>query len=220
MLYRHSCYWHLCCVALFVCVAYFSKPDINYRMLKSEARKVFSAKRKVTAAQQRLKWDDLILIQFQGLPLPDIDLLFTYAAMETEVNTDPIVDYLHFRNPAMQVAYPVCEFENYTMQAVLATLDTPFIKNQYGTPEPEMDQALIIPPAAVDLVILPLLCFDKLGYRVGYGKGFYDKYLQQVSNDVIKVGLSYYEPIDKIQDLNEFDVPLDYCITPERMYEF
>lgn len=189
-------------------------------MLKSEARKVFSAKRKTTTAQQRLKWDDLILIQFQGLPLPDIDILFSYAAMDTEVNTDPIVDYLHFRNPAMQVAYPVCEFENYTMQAVLATPDTPFIKNQYGTPEPETEGASIIPPEAIDLVILPLLCFDKLGYRVGYGKGFYDKFLEQVSDNVIKVGLSYYEPIDKIQDLNEFDVPLDYCITPERMYEF
>ncbi|MCH5687390.1 hypothetical protein LWM68_25875 [Niabella sp. W65] len=68
-----------------------------------------------------MKWDDLILIRFQSLPLPDIDMLFTYAAMETEVNTDPIVDYLHFRNPAMQVAYPVCEFEHYTMQAVLVT---------------------------------------------------------------------------------------------------
>ncbi|HTG57240.1 MAG TPA: 5-formyltetrahydrofolate cyclo-ligase, partial [Niabella sp.] len=92
--------------------------------------------------------------------------------------------------------------------------------NQYGTPEPEAEGASIILPEAIDLVILPLLCFDKLGYRVGYGKGFYDKFLEQVSDEVIKVGLSYYEPIDKIQDLNEFDVPLDYCITPERMYEF
>ncbi|ULT41646.1 5-formyltetrahydrofolate cyclo-ligase [Niabella defluvii] len=106
------------------------------------------------------------------------------------------------------------------MQAVLVTPDTPFIKNQYGTPEPEVEAASVIPPEAIDLVIVPLLCFDKLGYRVGYGKGFYDKFLEQVGDQVIKVGLSYYEPIDKIQDLNEFDVPLDYCITPERMYEF
>src|SRR5690606_28389472 len=137
-----------------------------------------------------------------------------------EVNTDPVADYLHFRNPSLQIAYPVCDFEQFTMQATLATPDTPFIKNRYGTPEPAGAEAIIIPPVDIDLVIVPLFCFDKKGYRVGYGKGFYDKFLQDTRADVIKVGLSYYDPIDKIQDLNEFDVPLDYCITPERMYEF
>ncbi|HMR83525.1 MAG TPA: 5-formyltetrahydrofolate cyclo-ligase [Niabella sp.] len=187
-------------------------------MLKSEARKIFLEKRRYTTLPQRMKWDDLILIQFQNLGLPDINILFSYAAMEMEVNTDPVVDYLLFRNPGLQVAYPVCEFENYTMKAVAVTADTPFVKNKYGTPEPV--SATTIVPDSIDMAIIPLLCFDKKGYRVGYGKGFYDKYLQHTSNDIIKIGLSYYEPVDEISDRNEFDVPLNYCITPERMYEF
>lgn len=187
-------------------------------MLKSEARKVFTEKRKAATSQQRMKWDDLILIRFQDLALPGIDVLFTYAAMEMEVNTDPVVDYLLFRNPGLEVAYPVCGFENYTMTAVAVRADTPFVKNKYGTPEPESTE--IIAPGSIDMVIVPLLCFDKKGYRVGYGKGFYDKYLQHTRADIIKIGLSYYEPVDEISDRSEFDVPLDYCITPERMYEF
>jgi 5-formyltetrahydrofolate cyclo-ligase len=187
-------------------------------MLKSDARKIFAEKRRATTSQQRMKWDDLVLIQFQNLALPDINVLFTYAAMEMEVNTDPIVDYLLFRNPGLQVAYPVCEFESYTMKAVAVTADTPFIKNKYGTPEPESTE--IITPDSIDMVIIPLLCFDKKGYRVGYGKGFYDKYLLHTRPDIIKIGLSYYEPVDEITDRNEFDVPLNYCITPGRMYEF
>ena len=189
-------------------------------MQKSDARKLYAKKRKEITPEQRLRWDDLILIQFQTLHLSDIDMLFTYAAMPEEVNTDPIVDYLHFRNPALQVAYPVCDFDTYTMQAILSTPDTPFVQNQYGTPEPQIDDAEIIPPSAIDVVIVPLLCFDKDGYRVGYGKGFYDKFLSHARKDAIKIGLSYYQPIDKIEDRSEFDVPLDYCVTPERTYEF
>ncbi|MCH5598148.1 5-formyltetrahydrofolate cyclo-ligase [Niabella ginsengisoli] len=189
-------------------------------MKKSEARKIFTEKRKTATEQQRNKWDDLILIRFQTLPIPDLNVLFTYAAMETEVNTDAIVDYLHFRNPALQVAYPVCDFDTYTMQAIASTIDTPFIKNRYGTPEPRMDNAEVMPSQSIDVVIIPLLCFDKDGYRVGYGKGFYDKFLADTREDVIKIGLSYYEPIDKIEDRSEFDVPLNYCVTPERTYEF
>lgn len=167
-----------------------------------------------------MKWDDLILIQFQELHLPPIDILFTYAAMEAEVNTDAIVDYLHFKNPALTVAYPVCDFSSYTMQAFATSIDTAFIKNQYGTPEPETEGLEIVPPAAVDVIIIPLLCFDEKGYRVGYGKGFYDKYLSICRPGIVKAGLSYYEPVDKIEDTDKFDVPLDYCITPERIYEF
>jgi 5-formyltetrahydrofolate cyclo-ligase len=65
-----------------------------------------------------------------------------------------------------------------------------------------------------------LLAFDVKGNRVGYGKGYFDKYLKECREDCIKVGLSYYEPLDSIDDANEFDVPLDFCITPQRTYVF
>ncbi|MFT4095180.1 MAG: 5-formyltetrahydrofolate cyclo-ligase [Niabella sp.] len=187
-------------------------------MLKSEARKIFAQKRKTITPQQRNRWNDLVLIQFQNISLPPVHTLFTYAATDTEVSTDAIVDYLHFQNPGMQIAYPFSDFETSSMQAIKVTAETLFIINKYKIPEPET--GTIIFPEDIDVVIMPMLCFDKEGYRVGYGKGFYDKYLEQVREDVIKVGLCYYEPIDKIDDRNKFDVPLDYCVTPERTYEF
>lgn len=187
-------------------------------MLKAEARKIFAERRLQITAQQRMKLDDLMLIQFQKLPLPQLQTLFTYAATANEVDTDTIVDYLHFQNPDLEIAYPVTDFKTLTMQAMLTDMETEFIKNQYGIAEPESRE--VVSPENIDLIIVPLLCFDKEGYRVGYGKGFYDKYLVQTRADAIKVGLSYYEPIDKIDDRNNFDVPLNYCITPERLYEF
>ena len=75
-------------------------------------------------------------------------------------------------------------------------------------------------PAEIDLVFVPLLAFDKKGFRVGYGKGFYDKWLAGCRPDCIKVGFSYFEPVESIDDRHEFDVPLNLCITPHNVYVF
>jgi 5-formyltetrahydrofolate cyclo-ligase len=67
---------------------------------------------------------------------------------------------------------------------------------------------------------VPLLAFDEKGFRVGYGKGFYDRFLKQCKDGGIKIGLSYFNPIDTIEDAGEFDVPLNFCITPQKVYVF
>ncbi|MFB6306170.1 MAG: 5-formyltetrahydrofolate cyclo-ligase, partial [Flavobacteriales bacterium] len=75
-----------------------------------------------------------------------------------------------------------------------------------------------IPEEKIDMVILPLVVSDKKGNRVGYGKGFYDKFLHDCKKDITKVGLSFYEPVQQIDDIEEHDEPLDICITPENVY--
>jgi 5-formyltetrahydrofolate cyclo-ligase len=75
-------------------------------------------------------------------------------------------------------------------------------------------------PQEIDLVIVPLLAFDEKGIRVGYGKGYYDRYLKDCREDCLKVGFSYFEAVERIEDADEFDVPLDFCITPNRIYVF
>ena len=78
----------------------------------------------------------------------------------------------------------------------------------------------ITEPDEIDLVLVPLLAFDQEGYRVGYGKGYYDKFLSQCREDVIKIGLSFFEPVDAISDINQFDMSLNYCVTPQQVYDF
>ena len=72
----------------------------------------------------------------------------------------------------------------------------------------------------LEVIFVPLLVFDKLGHRVGYGGGYYDKFLGSIKDDVLKIGLSLFEPIDKIQDIERHDIRLDYSITPKRVYDF
>ena len=72
----------------------------------------------------------------------------------------------------------------------------------------------------MEVIFVPLLAFDKQGDRVGYGGGYYDKFLGDIKNNALKIGLSLFEPIDKILDIEDHDISLDYIITPKRVYNF
>ncbi|MDH3493028.1 MAG: 5-formyltetrahydrofolate cyclo-ligase, partial [Acidobacteriota bacterium] len=73
---------------------------------------------------------------------------------------------------------------------------------------------------SLDFVLVPLLCFDRRGHRVGYGGGYYDRFLAKVRPDCLKIGLSFFGPVDEIEDVHEGDIRLDYCVMPERIYDF
>ena len=129
-------------------------------MLKREARKLFREKRGAITPAQRLKWDDLLLIQFQTLQLPFLERVLSFYPLEVhnEVNTFIITDYLHFKNPGLLIAYPRTEFSNHSMQAIACSLDTVFEDNEYNIPEPLLGE--VVPPASLDMVLVPLLGFD------------------------------------------------------------
>lgn len=189
-------------------------------MLKHELRKIYKKKRLALSSSQRMRLDDLLLIQLQRIPLTDIKILMSYWPLEhhCEMNTLLYTRYLEHALPALKIAFPVGDLETKEMKAVLVHEETNFVENVYGIPEP--DEGEEIAAAAIDLVFVPLLAFDTAGYRVGYGMGFYDRFLSKCHQEVITIGFSYFDPIDRIEDRNQFDVPLNYCITPEKVYEF
>jgi 5-formyltetrahydrofolate cyclo-ligase len=189
-------------------------------MFKKEARKLYRGQRNLLSAGDRMKFDDLILIQLQTVDLPFLSSVLSFYPIEekAEINTFSITDYLHFRNPALQISYPRTNVETNTMQAVACCADTIFMANQYKIPEPVGDE--IVSPKDLDLVLIPMLAFDKKGHRIGYGKGFYDRFLKECKPDCLKIGLSYFEPLDNINDATDFDVTLNFCITPQQVYVF
>jgi 5-formyltetrahydrofolate cyclo-ligase len=63
-------------------------------------------------------------------------------------------------------------------------------------------------------VLIPLLAFDKSGQRVGYGRGFYDKFLATLKSDVKKIGLSFFPPVDEVSNTHAQDLPLEVVVTP------
>ena len=128
------------------------------------------------------------------------------------------MEYLKFINPGLRVVIPKTQWDDGTMQHYLYDDNTVLVKNKFDILEPAGGELVL--ENQVDLVLLPLLAFDEKGYRVGYGKGFYDRFLSHCREDVIKIGLSFFDAEKRIDDTDEFDIPLTYCITPGKIYEF
>lgn len=189
-------------------------------MNKIELRKIYLQKRKSITTKEKLIGDDLMLLQFQQLNFSNIQFVLSYWPLNStnEPNTHLFTGYLKHLYPNINIAYPVTNTNNHTMQAILTHEHTTFVANQWGIYEPT--DGYLLPPHQIDLIFVPLIIFDILGYRVGYGKGFYDKFLTKCHKNVVTIGFSYFEPITKISDTQSFDVPLNYCITPQNRYEF
>jgi 5-formyltetrahydrofolate cyclo-ligase len=154
------------------------------------------------------------------LPIPFISVLFSFQPLveRNEIDPSTMTRFLQFQNPGLMVAYPKINVTDNFMQAIACYDETEFRDNHLGIAEPVSDEE--IDPQEIDMVLVPLLAFDEKGSRVGYGKGYYDAFLKQCRDDCIKVGLSYFEALPLIEDASDFDVPLNYCITPQKVYVF
>jgi 5-formyltetrahydrofolate cyclo-ligase len=104
------------------------------------------------------------------------------------------------------------------MKHFLLTDNTIIKKNEYNIPEPV--DGIEISNDKIEVVFIPLLAFDKKGNRVGYGKGFYDKFLSNCKPETLKIGLSFFEAENEISDVFDGDIGLDYCVTAEGIYRF
>lgn len=133
-----------------------------------------------------------------------------------EIDTEFILQILHGKDKEIVVSKT--DFPTLSMLHFLLTDNTKFKKNNYNIPEPV--DGLEVPTNKIDVVFVPLLAFDEKGNRVGYGKGFYDKFLSECKPETIKIGLSFFEPELIITEISENDIQLNYCVTPEKTYRF
>ncbi|NQY04849.1 MAG: 5-formyltetrahydrofolate cyclo-ligase [Flavobacteriaceae bacterium] len=187
-------------------------------MEKVILRKLYKEKRKTLTLD---KLEDLsidIANQLVQLKIWDRTYfhLFLPIKEQLEINTEYILHVLHAKDK--EVVISKSDFETLEMVNYLLTDNTIIKKNSYNIPEPV--DGIEVPIEKIDIVFIPLLAFDILGNRVGYGKGFYDRLLTQCNSNCIKIGLSFFEAEAKITDVFDTDIPLDYCVTPERIYEF
>jgi 5-formyltetrahydrofolate cyclo-ligase len=142
--------------------------------------------------------------------------IFLPITEHKEVDTEFILHLLAGKDK--EIVISKSDFETRNMTHFLLTDNTQIKKNEYNIPEPV--DGLEVPATKIDVVFVPLLTFDKKGHRVGYGKGFYDKFLSECKPGTIKIGLSFFEPEELISDILDSDVILDYGVTPNVIYSF
>ena len=157
---------------------------------------------------------------FKKFDLKDIKSIHIFIPIEkkNEVDTWLIINHILKEYSYISVIVPKSDFKTFQMTHHGLKEGHQLAPNDYGILEPQSTDE--VDELSLDLVIVPLLAFDKKGYRVGYGKGFYDRFLMKCRPYVIKVGLSFFVPEEEIGDINEHDVSLDYCVTPSEIIEF
>jgi len=188
-------------------------------MTKSQLRKQFLAKRKNFSLHDLQKQSQAISQQFfQRFDLYQIKTLHVFLSIlkQNEINTQIIIQEIFLHYPHIRLVTSKSNFKTCTMNSYILKSKTQITDNRWGIPEPI--NAIACSDEIIDMVLIPLLCFDQQGFRVGYGKGFYDRFLQKCRSDVIKVGLSLFEPVDKIDDVNEYDVKMDFCVMSDGVW--
>ncbi|SFE91963.1 5-formyltetrahydrofolate cyclo-ligase [Chitinophaga sp. CF118] len=189
-------------------------------LTKKDIRKEYLEKRLNLPDAVTTTLNGQLLEQFRQLDYSSLRLahIFLPITEKKEVNTHALVHWAREAWPALKWVLPKSDLKTGQMQHFLWEPQTILEKNKYGIPEPE--NGTLVEPSAIDLVFVPLLAFDKTGHRVGYGKGMYDRFLSECRPDAITIGLSLFDPVDKITDTDALDVPLKMVITPDAIYHF
>jgi len=141
--------------------------------------------------------------------------IFLTISNKKEINTDYLLHILQGKDKSVVVSKS--DFSSGELTHFLLQENTALKISSYGIPEPV--DGIEIKPEQLNVVFVPLLAFDTKGNRVGYGKGFYDRFLAKCSLNTVFVGLSFFEPEPLIIS-NNTDVKLHYCVTPSQVYSF
>lgn len=164
--------------------------------------------------------DDSLAIANQLLTLDIWDRTFYHIFLsieeQKEINTDFILNILAGKDKNTIISKS--HMEDFSMTHYLLTDNTTLKKSKYNVPEPV--DGIEIQPSQLEVIFVPLLAFDTVGNRVGYGKGFYDRFLANCKPETIKIGLSFFEAEDDTFEVSENDIRLDYCVTPKRVFQF
>ena len=140
------------------------------------------------------------------LPIKKLNEIDTYLILEKA------------KNKGNKIAMPQTNFSSNELTHILFNSYDQIEMSAFGIPEPYAGE--IIQPENFDIVFVPLLAIDKHGNRVGYGKGFYDRFLQKCSPDCLFIGLHLFDQMEEIDDITDTDIRLDFCVTPTTLIKF
>lgn len=188
-------------------------------MTKSEIRQLMKTKREELSPMVKMEYDKKIhekLADFSGFI--DSTILFTYISFGSEIDTISIIDKAFQMNKKVYI--PRVEGSNMNFYEIKSLQG--LISSKFGILEPIAKSDFLYQSSKHHkekmLMLLPGLAFDKLGNRIGYGAGYYDRYLtSHGEKDWIKVALSYdFQIMDSLPVMG-YDISADYIITPNKL---
>ncbi|MEL6559544.1 MAG: 5-formyltetrahydrofolate cyclo-ligase [Bacteroidota bacterium] len=188
-------------------------------MDKQTLRKNSLAQRKALSANEYTERNRGILRHFKEFVKGSDAIIyhcFLPITKNAEVNTWPLIDFLISSNKKIVISRS--DLNSNTLTNYYFEDKNQLVVNKWGIPEPV--QGVSASSEAIDVVLIPLLVFDESGHRVGYGKGYYDRFLESCRPETIKMGLSLLAPVKEIPEIEPHDVAMDYCITFDGLVKF
>ena len=190
-------------------------------MTKDQIRKIYLPKRASLSEAEFSLLNRKITEQFfASIDLSIVKVLHTFLPIEKqkEVNTWLIIERVRREFPNVRISVPRINNQTSLIESYYFEGLHQMEKNTWGIMEPK--QGIPTPIEKIDTVLVPLVAIDKQGNRVGYGRGFYDKFLAQCGGETRKIGLSFFDPVSKIDDATEKDVPLNTAVLPKGAINF
>jgi len=187
---------------------------------KKALRSAYMKKRREFHVDELEMLSERIASRFFSLALGNVRYFHIYYPIPGKQEIDSLLISERIRRDYKQIelVLPKSDLSSCTLRHIRWDDSTPLAMNAWGITEPLSGEE--IPAEILDLIVIPLLACDVEGNRLGYGKGFYDRFLATCRPDALKVGLSYFEPQETIIPHESHDIPLDACITPERIWNF
>ncbi len=187
---------------------------------KAVLRQIYLSRRQALTPEQVSTLNQQIyrsLIEFISWDRIKMIHLYLPITTQNEVDTYPVIDYIQNHHQDIQIAVPTVAHDNNFLDHYYLMPTTQLKTSKWGIPEPV--EATPVPVNQIELVLVPMLVFDKSGNRIGYGKGHYDRFLAECRSETQKIGLCYFDPVDKIE-VEPTDIAMDLVVTPRRVWEF
>lgn len=177
-------------------------------MTKQEFRNKYKAIRAQAASGAVRGAQGALLVQTSAYR--EADVVMTYMSFGSEADTLALARRV--LADGKRLCVPVCEAETHTITpAAVTDLDGELRPGHYGILEPVHVEPVNI--AEISLVVVPGLAFDREGYRVGYGGGYYDRFLPRLPHGAVTAGFTYDACVTDCVPRDAYDMPVDMVIT-------
>ena len=186
---------------------------------KTELRRLYKQKRlqldskELVCLSDKIAKNVLLFLSEQ----PHIQHIHVFLPIKrlNEINTFPLIDALMQQNKTIYTS--ISDHNGREMKTVRLSTNKNYKEDKLGIPVP--DEWQTGDDSLIQLILMPLLAYDMEGHRLGYGKGFYDRFLSKFPKEVIKAGLSFFSPEKRIP-VEPHDIPLNICINPNEIIAF
>ncbi len=142
--------------------------------------------------------------------------VLAYSSLPLEVGTSELIRIA--KNAGKRIALPLCICETHRMEFYIVNDESELVRGAYGIMEPDVTKCEKLTDLSASVCIVPALAFERCGYRLGFGKGYYDRFLSSYNGKTI--GIIYTDFVVNELPHGRFDKKVDYIVSENRLYSF